>query len=118
MALTGYQTNSDCILDYLALFQALSEELPNDALCQQMRQDILSREQATPEAIQLAPSSLRQQFALNERDFLLTMAALALEMDGGLRSRFRRRKRLSRDCASRLHAGRHGRRNCRRRGFA
>lgn len=91
MALTGYQTNSDCILDYLALFQALSEELPNDALCQQMRQDILSREQATPEAIQLAPSSLRQQFALNERDFLLTMAALVLEMDGGLRSRFRRR---------------------------
>lgn len=87
----GYQTNSDCILDYLALFQTLSEESPNHALCQQMWQDILLKEQATLATVQLAPPYLRQQFALNTRDFLLAMAALTLEMDGGLRSRFRRR---------------------------
>lgn len=91
MVLDGYQTNNNCILDYLALFQALSEESPNDTLCRQMWQDIRSKERTTPEAIPLAPLVLQRRFALNERDFLLAMAALALEMDGGLRNCFRRR---------------------------
>ena len=59
----GYQTNSDCILDYVTLFQLLSEEQPNEEQCKQMRKNILARETATPPAVTLAPSYLQQRFA-------------------------------------------------------
>lgn len=91
----GYQTNNACILDYLALFQQLGAEQPQEESCRQMWQRILTQEAATPEDIPLSPSCLRQRFALCERDFLLVMAALALEMDGEMRSRFRRRYGLN-----------------------
>lgn len=91
----GYQTNSDCILDYVTLFQLLSEEQPNEEQCKQMRKNILARETATPTAVTLAPSYLQQRFALCERDLLLIMAALVLEMDGGMRNQFRRRYGLN-----------------------
>lgn len=91
----GYQTNSDCILDYLALFQLLSADQLEEESCRQAWERILEKEAVTPEGILLAPPILQQRFALRERDFLLAMAAMALEMDGGLRSQFRRRYGLS-----------------------
>lgn len=92
----GYQTNNDCILDYLALFQLLDAEQPQEASCRQMWQRVLTKEAASSENnIPLSPSCLRQRFSLCERDFLLIMAALVLEMDGGMRNRFRRRYGLS-----------------------
>lgn len=84
----GYEANSECILDYLALFQALSREAPDAEACRRMWQNILAREETSPEEAQLAPPWLRQRFSLCTRDFLLVMAALALEMDGEMRSRF------------------------------
>lgn len=89
--MNGYQTNNDCILDYLALFQALSAKSPEENRCRQMWEAILEKQAATPGTILLAPPILRQQFALGERDFLLAMAALTIEMDGGMRGCFRRR---------------------------
>ncbi len=86
----SYQNHSQCILDYLALFQALSAENMDEARCQRQWHAILDREQASG-AVQLSPPMLRLQFRLGERDFLLSMAALALEMDGGLRNTFRRK---------------------------
>jgi len=90
----GYENNSQCILDYLALFQALSAEEVDEERCRQKWQAILEREQSSGE-VQLAPPFLRFQFQLGERDFLLAMAALALEMDGGLRNAFRREYALA-----------------------
>lgn len=87
----GFQHNSDCILAYLALFQALGREEPDPAQCRELWAGLLAREEAAPEAAQLAPPWLRRSFGLCERDFLLAMAALALEMDGELRGAFRRR---------------------------
>lgn len=92
--MTGYQNNAQCILDYLALFQALSAGEADAGPCQRQWEAILDREQSSP-GVQLAPPLLRQRFRLNERDFLLVMAALALEMDGGLRNSFRRSYGLS-----------------------
>lgn len=89
----GYLNNSQCILDYLALFQALSAEEVDGEQCRQQWKTIQGREQASGE-MQLAPPILRRQFQLGERHFLLTMAALALEMDGGLRNIFRRKYAL------------------------
>lgn len=83
----GYRSNSQCILDYLALFQALSKPGMDGAWCRRQWQAILAREGAS--GLRLAPPLLRRQFQLGERDFLLAMAALALEMDGGLRNSFR-----------------------------
>jgi len=83
----GYESNGQCILDYLALFQALSRE---EEGCGELLRAIRRREVATETAL-LAPPLLRRQFRLGERDFLLAMAALALEMDGGLRNAFRRK---------------------------
>ena len=85
----GYQNNSQCILDYLALFQALSDGETDTGQCQEHWNSILDREQGSGD-VPLAPPLLRRQFRLEERDFLLAMAALALEMDGGLRNAFRR----------------------------
>lgn len=90
----GYQNNSQCIQDYLALFQTLSAEKADGGQCRRQRQAILNREQASGRA-ELAPPLLREQFRLGERDFLLAMAALALEMDGGLRNAFRRKYALA-----------------------
>ncbi len=90
----GYADNSKCILDYLALFQALSAQDVDEGLCRRQWQAILTREQASGEA-RLAPPFLRLQFRLVDRDFLLAMAALAMELDGGLRSAFRRRYALA-----------------------
>lgn len=90
----GYRDNAACILDYLSLFQALSAQDVDEGQCRQQWQAVLTREQASGEA-QLAPPVLRRQFRLGERDFLLAMAALALEMDGGLRTAFRRRYALA-----------------------
>lgn len=83
----GYRSNSQCILDYLALFQALSKPDMDGARCRRQWQAILTREGASK--LRLAPPLLRRQFQLGERDFLLAMAALALELDGGLRNSFR-----------------------------
>lgn len=90
----AYQDNAQCVLDYLALFQALSAGEADTGACRARWEAILSRE-GNSCGVQLAPPLLRQQFRLNERDFLLVMAALALEMDGGLRNSFRRRYGLS-----------------------
>lgn len=84
----GYSDNSSCILGYLALFQALSA---GDTGAAAAYKTILAREQATPDEVVLAPRLLRAQFALTEQELLLCMAALALEMDGGLRRAFRSR---------------------------
>lgn len=85
----GYCSNSQCILDYLALFQALSNGEADAGQCRRQWNTILDRER-TSDGVPLAPPLLRQRFRLEERDFLLAMAALALEMDGGLRNTFRR----------------------------
>ncbi len=90
----GYQNNPQCVLDYLALFQALSEQDADGGQCLRRRQAILEREHISG-GVQLAPPFLRKQFRLGERDFLLMMAALALEMDGGLRNAFRQKYALA-----------------------
>ena len=92
--MNGFENNSQCILEYLALFQTLSGEEADAERYRQMWDTILEREQAS-DGVQLAPPFLRLQFQLEERDFLLAMAALALEMDGGLRNTFRRKYALA-----------------------
>lgn len=90
----GYENNSQCILDYLTLFQALSAEEADAERCRTLWRTIRIREQLSA-GVRLAPPSFRLEFRLGERDFLLAMAALALEMDGELRHRFRRNYALS-----------------------
>ena len=92
--MNGFENNSQCILEYLALFQTLSGEEADAERYRQMWDTILEREQAS-DGVQLAPPFLRLQFQLEARDFLLAMAALALEMDGGLRNTFRRKYALA-----------------------
>ena len=92
--MSGFESNSQCVLEYLALFQALSTEEADAEQCLQMWHTIFEREQSS-DGVQLAPPFLRQQFQMEERDFLLVMAALALEMDGGLRNAFRRKYALA-----------------------
>ena len=92
--MNGFENNSQCVLEYLALFQALSAEEIDAEQCRQKWHMILEREQSS-DGVQLAPPFLRRQFQLEERDFLLAMAALALEMDGGLRNTFRRKYALA-----------------------
>lgn len=84
----GYSDNSSCILGYLALFQALST---GDTRAAAAYKTIRDREQATPDEVVLAPQILQAQFSLTEQELLLCMAALALEMDAGLRRTFRSR---------------------------
>lgn len=88
----GYENNSQCVLDYLALFQSLSAEETEQ--CLRQWHGILERERVSG-GVPLAPPLLRERFCLGERDFLLAMAALALEMDGGLRNAFRRKYGLA-----------------------
>ena len=90
----GYENNAQCIWDYLALFRSLSAEEADAGQCREQWHMILAREQSSG-SVRLAPPSLRLQFRLGERDFLLAMAALALEMDGGLRQIFRGKYALS-----------------------
>ena len=90
----GYRNNSQCILDYLALFQSLSAGEADAEQCRNQCHSIIERVQASGD-VQLAPPFLQQQFMLGERDFLLAMAALALEMDGELRNKFRRKYALT-----------------------
>lgn len=92
--MAGYQDNAQCVLDYLALFQALSAKEADAGPCRKQWEAVLTQERSS-HSVQLAPPLLRQRFRLNERDFLLAMAALALEMDGGLRNSFRRSYGLS-----------------------
>lgn len=92
--MTGYESNAQCVLDYLALFQALSDRAADAGSCRAQWAAILERERSSS-GVRLAPPLLRRRFRLNERDFLLVMAALALEMDGGLRNAFRRSYGLS-----------------------
>lgn len=86
-----YEGNDSCILAYLALFQELSAPEVDQEACQTRWTQICRQEESTPPTISLAPRSLRERLGLCERDFLLAMAALALEMDGSLRSKFRNR---------------------------
>lgn len=91
----GFQNNSECVLAYLNLFQLLSAQEPDREAALTAWGEITERERDTPEEIRLAPRILRQAFGFHEREFLLTMAALALEMDGGLRGVFRSRYGLT-----------------------
>lgn len=90
MTVNGYISNEECILDYLALFQNLSSQDADPDSCREHWNTIQLREEATPSSVPLAPQILRWKFELEELEFLLCMAALALEMDGGLRQTFRR----------------------------
>jgi len=90
METEGFQDNAACILAYLELFQTLSGEESARAV---MLWKQLQRREAASEAM-LAPVVLQERFGLCRRDLLLVMAALALEMDGALRSAFRRRYAL------------------------
>ena len=87
--MTPFSSNSECILEYLALFQALAGDNADTEDCSARYRSLLLREQAAQ--IPLGPRLLRERFSLSERDFLLVMAALAFEMDGALRGGFRRR---------------------------
>ena len=91
----GWKDNSACILGYLALFQSLAAEDADGAACVSQWKELLAQELATPPEVTLAPQVLRERFQLDQREFLLTMAALALEMDSGLRAAFRSRYGLS-----------------------
>lgn len=83
------QDNSACILDYLKLFQALAGAEDG---AESLWREILEQEQGGGEV--RTPRMLRERLELNSREFLLAMAALALELDGGLRDAFRSRHGL------------------------
>lgn len=82
--MANFVDNSGYILAYLKLFQDLSGE--GAEACPADLEEILAGERET-----FAPAVLRRRFGLDRREFLLMMAALALEMDGALRGGFRRR---------------------------
>lgn len=91
----GYPDNSACILDYLDLFRCLAAGKEDGRDCAKQWSAIQTRESATPNTVVLAPPRLRKQFDLGERELLLVMAAVSLEMDGGIRAAFRSRYGLS-----------------------
>lgn len=84
-----WQDHSACILDYLKLFQALAGNEEGADSAELLWREILEREQGGKEA--KTPQMFRERLELDTREFLLAMAALALEMDGGLRGVFRSR---------------------------
>ncbi len=90
----GWEHNSACILDYLELFQVLASE-GGEAAAPGLYRELSARERETPESVPLAPRLLRDRLRLGRRDFLLLMAALAFELDGGLRRAFRTRYGLA-----------------------
>lgn len=83
------QDDPACILDYLKLFQALAGNEGGADSAGPLWREISEREQGGEEA--RTPRTLRERLKLDPREFLLAMAALALEMDGGLRGAFRSR---------------------------
>ncbi len=87
----GWEDNSACILDYLELFQSLAAQPADQAGCLERWRRLQNWELDTPDTVVLAPRLLRERFDLPLREYLLVMAALALEMDGQLRADFRRR---------------------------
>ncbi len=90
--MAGFENNGECVLAYLDLFRDLAGgEREKD--CPARLEALRAREEES--GCFLAPVSLRERFGLNGREFLLAMAALALEMDGGLRGGFRRTYGLS-----------------------
>ena len=91
----GWENNSACILGYLELFKQLSAEDVDQNSCLEDYQTLLARDMATPESTPLAPHILRERFHLDQRESLLLMAALAFEMDSGLRNQFRSRYGLT-----------------------
>lgn len=84
-----WQDNSACILDYLKLFEAIAGKDGGAGGAESLWRDILAKEQDGEHA--RTPQLLRERLNLDPREFLLVMAALALEMDGGLRGAFRSR---------------------------
>ena len=91
----GWENNSACILGYLELFKQLSADDVDQNRCVEAYQTLLARDMATPESTPLAPHILRERFHLDQRESLLLMAALAFEMDSGLRNQFRSRYGLT-----------------------
>ncbi len=85
--MAGFAHNSGCILSYLELFRALAVGEERTACAARLR--ALSEREEQSRCF-LAPVALRQRLGLSGREFLLVMAALALEMDGALRNGFRR----------------------------
>ncbi len=86
--MAGFEDNGGCVMAYLELFQALSGGEEERGGCPARLEALLAREAESTRF--LAPPALRTRLHLNAREFLLVMAALALEMDGGLRGAFRR----------------------------
>lgn len=80
------QDHSACILAYLKLFQALAGAEDG---AESLWREILEQEESGGES--RTPRMLRERLELDSREFLLAMAALALELDGGLRGAFRSR---------------------------
>lgn len=83
--MAGFENNNSCILAYLGLFQALAG---GEAESSPARLEGLLAGEGESGCF-LTPPALRERFCLSRREFLLTMAALALEMDGRLRESFR-----------------------------
>lgn len=91
----GWSDNSDCILSYLRFFQALAAEQADPSACMTQWQELQATELATSDTVMLAPRILRERFELDLREYLLVMAALAMEMDNDLRTLFRSRYGLT-----------------------
>lgn len=89
--MAGWSDNSACILGYLSLFQALAADQEDSSDCITQWQELQAAEQATSDTVMLAPRILRERFDLDLREYLLVMAALAMEMDNNLRTSFRSR---------------------------
>ncbi len=86
--MAGFEDNNGCVMAYLELFRALSGTEEERGECAARLGALLTREEES--ACFLAPLVLRMRLQLNAREFLLAMAALALEMDGRLRAASRR----------------------------
>ncbi len=89
--MAGFEHNGACIAAYLELFQSLSAPERGADACAERWRALLAEEAGTPEDVPLSPRLLKERFALSLREFLLVMAALALEMDGAMRGAFRTR---------------------------
>lgn len=91
----GWEHNPACILGYLELFRTLAAEGGEAGDAPERYRELSARDRETPETVLLAPRLLRDRFGLGRRDALLLMAALAFELDGGLRRAFRSRYGLA-----------------------
>jgi len=86
----GFESNGACVMAYLELFRALQNAGAEGDGPARLWAALGERERCTPRDIPLAPPMLRERFGLAPWEFLPAMAALALEMDGGMREDFRR----------------------------